>query len=295
MNNQQKTKIDVVLHRIKKHYIYSQISTQPVILRILSFLLTLLLLWLPLTIPIYLLLKNDPNLVTILTMGWLFITFLILQIFWNKYVYQQPYFFKKYGLVWTRKNSLDLLKGLAIGFCFCWGLFILQALLGWVIINPAKIYLLKVIIEGLLSAIGIGLAEELIFRGWILEELKQDYSRQTALWVNSLLFAIAHFIKPLEEIIRTFVTFPALVILGLSLIWAKWTYGNRLGICIGLHAGLVWGYYILNVGQMVEYTGKVPPWITGIDGNPIAGIMGLVFLSALAAWMRSQLSVISDQ
>jgi len=27
---------------------------------------------------------------------------------------------------------------------------------------------------------------------------------------------------------------------------------------IGLHSGLVWGYYIINVGQLVEYSGQVP-------------------------------------
>ena len=56
---------------------------------------------------------------------------------------------------------------------------------------------------------------------------------------------------------------------------------------IGLHTGLVWGYYILTVGQLLEYTGKVPAWFTGIDGNPIAGLMGLFFLSILALWMRT--------
>jgi membrane protease YdiL (CAAX protease family) len=57
--------------------------------------------------------------------------------------------------------------------------------------------------------------------------------------------------------------------------------GDRLGIPIGLHAGLVWGYYIVNVGQLIEYSNQVPVWVTGIDGNPIAGVMGLLFLSGL--------------
>ncbi|NJO93439.1 MAG: LPXTG cell wall anchor domain-containing protein, partial [Hydrococcus sp. RM1_1_31] len=63
---------------------------------------------------------------------------------------------------------------------------------------------------------------------------------------------------------------------------------DRLGICIGIHGGLVWGYYILNVGRLLDYTGKVSPWITGVDNNPIAGMMGLVFLGILAVWMRKR-------
>ena len=69
---------------------------------------------------------------------------------------------------------------------------------------------------------------------------------------------------------------------------AKYKYGDRLGMSIGIHAGLVWAYYIVSVGQLIEYTNKVPVWITGIDGNPIAGVMGLMFLSGLICFVVSQ-------
>jgi uncharacterized protein len=57
---------------------------------------------------------------------------------------------------------------------------------------------------------------------------------------------------------------------------------------IGIHAGLVWAYYIFNIGQLLEYRDRVSPWITGIDNNPIAGAMGLLFLGILAGWMRKK-------
>ena len=53
---------------------------------------------------------------------------------------------------------------------------------------------------------------------------------------------------------------------------------------MGVHGGLVWGYYIVNVGELVTYSNKVSPWITGVDGNPLAGVTGLVFLAILAVW-----------
>ena len=105
--------------------------------------------------------------------------------------------------------------------------------------------------------------------------------------INSIIFASLHFIKPLTEIIRTSVTFPALVLLGYILVVAKRSHKNLLGISIGLHGGLVWGYYLINVGQIVKYNDKLPSWITGIDNNPIAGIMGLIFLSALLYLIKS--------
>lgn len=256
------------------------------VVRIVSFLICLVLIWLPLAAPIYLLFNQDPNLVTILVMGLLFVEFLFLLQFWGKYVDREANLLGKCGLVWTRKNGIELVNGLAIGFCFCGSLFILEAILGWVEFTTPSVFLVRVVAEGLLSALGIGFAEELFFRGWMLGELQRDYKRETTAWINASIFAIAHFIKPKDEVLRTLITFPALFILGLTLVWAKWKYGDRLGISIGIHSGLVWGYYILNVGQLFQYTDKVPVWVTGIDGNPIAGVLGLSFLSVLAWWSK---------
>ncbi len=272
---------------LNSKYILQQIKNKSVIWRLGAFLICLLFLWLPFAIPIYLIFNSDPNLTTILTMGLLFIVFLLLQKFWGRYIYQQPNILQEYGLVRERKILLELFTGLAIGYFSGKLLYVVQAIFGWVIIQPPSSNTLKLVIEGLISALGIGLAEELVFRGWVLTELQRDYSKNTALLVSSVIFAVAHFIKPIPEIIRTFVTFPALFILGLTLVWAKGRTQNRLGLSIGLHSGLVWSYYILNVGEQIEYTGKAPDWVTGIDGNPIAGILGVIFLGILAILMRN--------
>ncbi|MGF1488326.1 MAG: lysostaphin resistance A-like protein [Prochloraceae cyanobacterium] len=267
---------------------FGKISLYPAPARLGIFIILLLLIWLPLAAPIYLGLKEDPNLVTILTMGLLFLEFLILIKFWGKNIHQEPQLFKQYGLVWTKNNAINLLKGWAIGFWFCLGLFILEYLFGWVEFSQPSNTFVKIILEGLVSALGISFAEELVFRGWVIDELQRDYQPKIVIWGSAILFAICHFIKPIEEIIRTFVTFPALVLLGLILIWAKKSHRNNLGISIGIHGGLVWTFYMLNVGQIITYSGSVSPLITGIDGNPIAGFMGLLFLGILAFWMRNK-------
>ena len=186
------------------------------------------------------------------------------------------------------KNAKYLIKGLAISLLFTCALFIVEAIFGWLKFQQPSDSPFKLIMEGLMSALAIALWEELLFRGWLLDELDRDYRPQNVVWINALVFAILHFIKPISEIIRIIVTFPALILLGITLVWAKRSHDNLLGICIGIHTGLVWGYYILNVGKMLEYTDKVPSWITGIDRNPIAGVMGLLFLSILAIWMRKK-------
>jgi hypothetical protein len=263
---------------------FTSIASYPAPLRLIIFLLFLLFLWIPVAIPLYLLLNNDKNLTTIVTMVLLYIEFVGLLFFWHKVIYNTKNWWQIYGLNFTRKNAIELLNGLSIGLLLIFSLFILEASLGWVNILNSSENLTRIVFEGLLSSLGIALAEELFFRGWLLEELKRDYSTINSSLFNGIIYAVLHFLKPLEEIIRTFPQFPALVLLGLTLVLAKSVNSNRLGICIGLHGGLVWGYYIFNVGKLLNYTEKVSTLITGIDNNPMAGFMGLIFLGISSFW-----------
>ena len=261
-----------------------KIASYPFPLRVIIFLLILLAIWLPLAAPIYLLVK-DSNLATILTMGLLFTEFLFLVPRWGKQVYGQTQLLKSYGLINTRKNGFELLIGLAIGLLVTFSLFVVQGLFGFVAWQNSD-NLPRIVAEGLASALGIGFAEELVFRGWLLDELQRDYNYQISLRANSLVFALSHFIKPVAAMLRTWPQFPGLLLLGLILVWGKRNCQNRLGLSIGLHGGLVWGYYIINIGELVRYSGSVPDWVTGINGNPLAGAIGLLFLSVLALGMR---------
>ncbi|KAB8319149.1 CPBP family intramembrane metalloprotease [Tolypothrix campylonemoides VB511288] len=256
-------------------------------MRLGVFILSLLVLWLPLAAPIYLLV-HDTNLVSILTMVLLYGEFIILLRLWGKCVYNQPQLLRHYGLEMTRLNGVELLRGLAIGVISILILFGLQGSLGWLMWQQPKVFFLKLILESLIVGLGVGFAEELLFRGWLLDELQRDYSKSVALWVDAIAFAVLHFIKPVEAIIHTLPQFPALVILGLTQVWGKRSCRGRLGLPIGLHGGLVWGYYIINVGELIRYTGQVPDWVTGVNKNPLAGVMGLVFLSVLALWMKGR-------
>jgi Type II CAAX prenyl endopeptidase Rce1-like len=132
------------------------------------------------------------------------------------------------------------------------------------------------------GVIAVGCAEELLFRGWLLQELDQDYPLPVAMISSSGIFALLHFLKPLDEILNTWTQGLGLVILGMLLVWARRQSGGRLGLAIGLHGGLVWGYYIIRVGQLVRYPGTVPAWVTGINDNPLAGLAGLFLITLLA-------------
>lgn len=266
---------------------FVSLAQRPAPIRLGCFILALLLLWLPFATPIYLLV-DDSNLVSILTMVLLYVEFIFLLNLWGKYVYQQPHILQHYGLEISRSNGVDLVNGLAFGIINIFLLFGLQGLFGWLVWQQPHAFLLKVVLEGFIVGLAVGSAEELLFRGWLLNELQRNYSPGVSLWTNAILFAALHFIKPLEAIIHTLPQFPALVLLGLTQVWGKRWRRGRLGLPIGLHSGLVWGYYIINVGELIKYSGQVPDWITGVNNNPLQGVMGVLFMSILALWMRGR-------
>jgi uncharacterized protein len=267
----------------------NQIKNYPAPGRMLSFLVVLILLWLPGLALIYGVMSNtqnmaDPrtqNLVTILTMGLLAIEFMILLPWWGRQVYQHPNLFYRYGLVLTRKNGLLWLKGLAIGWCATAALYLTQWLCGWGTWQSPSLPLWQLVLESIPTMIGVGLAEELFFRGWMLDELERDYAPQVALVSNASLFAFAHFLKPIPLMLQSLPQFPGLFLMGVVMIIAKRQHGNLLGIPIGIHGGMIWAFYLVSVGKIFKHSDKVSDWITGIGGNPICGLLGLIFMTGL--------------
>jgi uncharacterized protein len=277
----------------------TQIAKAPAPLRILAFMLLLGSAWLPLAALIAYW-SRDPNHTTILTMLLLFVGFVTLMRWWGQQLYHDSQIFQTFGLNLSQLARKEALTGFGLGIASLLLLLVIQGLLGWLNWQVPSLTLALVALEGLLVGLGIAFAEELVFRGWILTELERDYRPQVALWANSLIFATLHFIKPIPEIIRTLPQFPGLVLLGLILVWMKRSTqaqrrtsnsltmrSGRLGLPIGFHAGLVWSYYLIDVGNLTRLTQRVPEWVTGIDGNPLAGVIGLVFLGGWAVyWHR---------
>jgi len=125
--------------------------------------------------------------------------------------------------------------------------------------------------RGLIVALGLGFAEELLFRAGCWMNCN-EITVPCGTLGGCAVYAVLHFIKPPDS---SHCNFPGLLLLGLTFVWAKRSRRSRLGLPIGLHAGLVWGYYIINVGSwwniLVKFlTGY---WLTQL----IAGIMGCCF------------------
>ncbi|NEQ47066.1 MAG: CPBP family intramembrane metalloprotease [Leptolyngbya sp. SIOISBB] len=220
----------------------------------------------------------------------LFLTFVICLPLWMRRIHPNCVPWKALGFQrprrWWRSWGYAFIAGV-IGIVLLYGL---QLLLGWGNWQIPVQNTGRFLLEGSLVGVGVGLAEELLFRGWLLYELEQDCTAAIALWINAVIFAIAHFIRPLSAILATWPQFVGLMLLGAALVWARRIphTANRgqpnittLGAAAGLHGGLVFAYYQVDVNDLVVATGQVPEWVTGIDGNPLAGLLGLAFLSVI--------------
>lgn len=214
----------------------------------------------------------------------LYLLFILFLSPWGRRVHGRSSPLQQYGLELSPRNALYILVGLGMGSLSLGLMFIVESVLGW--LTWRQIPDTSIIAAGLGVALAVGFAEELYFRGWFLDELEQDCSLGAALGFCSTVFAALHYLKPWSEIVQNLPQFFGLCLLGATLVWSKRRCAGRLGLAMGLHAGLVWGYYCADVGDWIAYTGAVPSWVTGINGNPLAGVMGLVCLSGIAVGIR---------
>lgn len=272
---------------------WAKLADYPPLGRVVVFLLVVVLLWLPFALPLYWLsgrgrLPGGDLLPTALLYG----VFLLVLPRWERRVRGEAHPWRAVGFAGRRALAEGMLVGALIGALSLVVLAVVQVALGWATVNPEGargLALLQVGLVGALAATAVGWSEEVLFRGWLLRELGQGWSPAVALASTSLIFAIAHFIKPLAAILAMLPQFVGLLLFGLVMGWARRipiSPGKTgLGHPVGLHAGLVWGYYLLQVGNLLRPTGTVPPWVTGVDGNPLAGLLGLTLLAGLGALM----------
>ena len=137
----------------------------------------------------------------------------------------------------------------------------------------------KVLLNCLLLIIGIGFAEELVFRGWLLEELKLQYGFKKAIILQALIFSIAHvgFNLPFWQMLSILL---GLFLLGILLSLLRIKDNNSLWGCAGLHGGLVGIWFLTNNG-LFDISKEAPGWIVGYgiaNTNPLGGFYGISLL-----------------
>jgi len=141
--------------------------------------------------------------------------------------------------------------------------------------------------------LGVGFAEELLFRGWLWGELECLVGARRALGLQAAVFALLHpwtrLLNPVDlpHVLQALGLLGGLVLLGLVLALQRRADGGLLWGAVGLHGGLVGGWFALQNG-LIELSPGAPAWLVGPGGanpNPIGGLIGWLGLLTLL-WVR---------
>ena len=190
--------------------------------------------------------------------------------------------------VWTRDaggirfgfSAEKLLEGLAIGGMSLAVLVGIQAALGWISLRTgARLPALEVL-SAAAVAMAYAISEEILFRGFVLGLLARDLAPGPAIVASSAIFALAHFLHPLD--LRS-AALPFAGLFGAGALLASMRLRSRsLWPGIGLHASWIW--YITVTGQVGLLAVHAPAWAQA--GSLAANPLALLALVAIYLWFR---------
>ena len=140
-----------------------------------------------------------------------------------------------------------------------------------------------ILLNSVLLSLGVGLAEEIIFRGWLLEELKFEYGTKIAITLQALVFSFVHPIS--NDVFWNIIGLRlGLLLLGIFLSLVRIKDKGSLWNCIGIHGGLVGIWFFVNNG-LIEFKENTPSFLAGPFTqnipNPIGSFSAILILLLL--------------
>lgn len=189
-----------------------------------------------------------------------------------------------YGLPLNASLLGSLVLGTGAGIVGIGLMTLLQMRWGWLARSPVddppqRASLASTLASTLLIGVGVGFTEEVIFRGFLINQLSRDVALWQAAAIASVIFAVLHLVWDASQ---TVPQLPGLWLMGMVLALARWADHGNLGLAWGLHAGWVGAIATIDTQQWLTPTGTVPAWVTGVQGNVLAGLVGILFLLVMA-------------
>ncbi len=181
-----------------------------------------------------------------------------------------------------------VLVGFLVGTLMIAALFGAEWALGWV--DPVRTdsaSRLSPILGALFAALGIGLMEELLLRGVVLQNLGEQLPLWAATLATGVLFGVLHLANPALHVDVAFVA--SAVAATLMLVLARFVTGG-LGWAIGWHAGWDWMQDVLGLArpgtdpevQLVQLAQRGPRLWTGEAPSIEGGLLPMLFLGLAA-------------
>ena len=201
-----------------------------------------------------------------------FVIFLLLLPSWFKIRWQDDDFYSITGLI--KLPIQKCFKFLSRGLILSLGLlcFVLIPILFTPWGSWLGVLNLKLILNAFVLGLGVGFAEEMVFRGWLLTEMNHIFGNRLGLFIHAVIFSLSHLrldigLWPMLGLLI------GLFLLGLVLALIRKIDKGILWGPIGLHSGLVGGWFVVSAG-LVEFSPDTPVWLFGPGGsnlNPIGG------------------------
>ena len=179
------------------------------------------------------------------------------------------------------KNKFQALKSFFGGFIFSVLLLVILVmflfLCGW--LDEFNYLKFSEIFNAVFLIVGIVFAEEIIFRGWLMEEMVILYGLRKGTLAQAAIFSISHYRSDIG-FFPLILFFTGLFLFGLVLTLRRTIDEGSLFGCVGLHGGLVGMWYLIDSG-MLNFSSDVPYFLLGPSKNmvnPIGGIVGIAIL-----------------
>ena len=182
--------------------------------------------------------------------------------------------FQSYGLSRGQGGWRQLVFGLLLGLGAL-GLMLAIGLatgLCRIALTPDRLKLYTVVLGFIPAVVLVSLVEELVFRGFILQQLLPS-SRIIAVIASSVLYSLVHLKEPMFDL-GTAMQLGGLFLLGvvLSLGYLR---THQLYLSMGLHAALAYGARVNKL--VIEFTNLSLSWLVGTS-RLVNGVMSWVAL-----------------
>ncbi|HEY46664.1 MAG: hypothetical protein AMJ88_11655 [Anaerolineae bacterium SM23_ 63] len=202
--------------------------------------------------------------------------------------------FRSLGFGWDTHSFRDLAFGFTVPALLMGSVFALEWGVGWLRIDSIMWEKFSsttfiTITSVLVTFIFVGFYEELLFRGYRLQNLIEGINLTWALIISSAIFALQHLSNPHSSLAST------LGLMGAGFFMAYgWVRTGRLWLSIGLHIGwnffegTVFGFPVsgLNFTAIIHQTNIGPVLITGGTFGPEAGLVMLpmIVIGGILIW-----------
>ena len=208
-----------------------------------------------------------------------FLLFLIILPSWGNVRWKTNNLWVSIGLDF--KNKFTALKIFFSGFkfsvCLLFILVVFFFSCGW--IDRFGHIKFTELLNAILLIIGIVFAEEIVFRGWLMEEMVLLFGLRRGIILQSAVFSLSHYRSDIG-VFALIPFFTGLFLFGLVLTLRRTIDKGSLWGCIGLHGGLVGVWYLFDSGMLI-FSVDTPYFLLGPSKNmvnPIGSVFGITIL-----------------